>query len=377
MQNDQKKKYIEFLFKNKVSAIVLIIIMILLIAAVFLTGALFRGGQPEEESYPASTLSKQSNGEHKYVESDVLNNTMGCPSIPYEISLPGEIQENGSKWLVSEYNGYHFTLLETDDDALTTLSGRFSTYFMDTVDIPTASWVDAISDQGYINGYKAEYHTGLLTADTHMHSYVYYGAMYLIYMDDGTNLAMSVVCESLDDLANGKSILDSMVYTLVSLEEESVGETEEVAGEASEVIEDVTTEKEMENTGVAASEGEETVSTENGIDVYSKDFSLYVEEAFEDGVYIVFKWVNSYIQPIKMYVTAPDGKKYEKSDELSSDGEWVFVIPEGDAGTYTIYGESTNTIYVNYYEAVDKATFYAAYKNLDPETGEPVRGYSE
>lgn len=377
MQSD--KKYMAFLFKNKVSVIMLMIVLILLIASVILTGVLFRGTQSDEERYPASILSKNSNSEHKYVESDILNNTMECPTIPYEISLPGEIQVNGSKWLVSEYDGYHFTFLETNDDAITTLNGRFSTYFMDTVDIPTSSWEDVISDRGYINGYKAEYHAGTLTAETHMHSYVYYGAMYLIYLENGTNLAMSVVCESIDELANGRSILDDILYTLTVSDKSVVNgiadETEAIEDDSTEILEDTNTENVVKYGEREVSEGEETVSTENGIPIFSKDYSLYVEEVYEDGVYVVFKWVNSYICPIKMYVTAPDGKTYKKSDELSSDGEWVFFIPDGEVGTYTIHGESTNTIYVNYYEAVDKATFYAAYKNIDAETGETIRAH--
>lgn len=372
----------------------LILIVVLIILVCYLSGRLTRTIEVDTEGYPRSTLTTEPT-ERRFIKSDALTNTLGCPTVPYDISIPGTILDSTAVRLSSEYNEYSVTLLETNDDAITALNKRLPTYAMDTVDVPSVEWVDVIYDEGYVNSYKATYHTGLAKIETKMKSYIQYGAMYEIFVEGDTNLMIYVSCENKDDLANGKDILDSIVYMLVPQNEPLQGETTEVDTEIDDEQSDEDKGEEgatnivapeTENMGIVSSEDSDSyvlengtvVSNQNGIKTYSKDYSIYIDKDFDEAIYITFSWINYEYEPIDMYVLDPSGKKYSKDKELSRSGEWVFIVPKGVKGTYTLHGDAASTIIVSYYDAMDEASWYRTYRNIDITTdGDPVRGFSE
>lgn len=387
-RRQKSNSILSYVLHSKECRALLIALFILVVMAFFLTNRFTTELEEDVGDYPCSTLSVVPD-EQKYIQSDILNNTFCCPTVPYDISIPGTIIENGDRWITSSYGDYTVTLLETSDDAITSLNKRLSTYAMDTIDIPSVEWDDVISDAGYINGYQASYHTGMAKVETHMHSYLLYGVMYEIFTDGDYNLMIYVSTDSREKLAGGKEILDSIIFMMQHQDELVTGDEEIENTESSiETDEDVGATESVAPTlenDISMSDTEDNsyimengtiVSNENGITVYSKDYTLYVDEAYEDGLYITFCWINFEIEPIDMYVIAPNGRRYDRDTSLSRSGEWVFVIPKSEAGTYTIHGEATSTIYVSYTNALCKADWYKAYRNIG-EDGEPVRGYSE
>lgn len=325
------------------------------------------------ELYPESVLTDTDENGTEYQKPLYDGNIMGCPTLPYDLEVPGEEVSSSDLYYVTEYDGAYYTLMESYDTIEDELNDRFASYFLDSIDIPKAVWTDVISDTGYINGYQAEYHTGYVQITTKMHGYLYYGAAYEIKMKGLPNLLLYVCCDSIDSLQSAKNVLDSMICTLLPYNEESATESE------------ISTEEPQKETsdneavgGSATPSDSETARVENGVTVYSRDYTLYVNEAYDDGLYIVFNWVNALDSPVKLVAISPSGQEIEHDADLSEDGEWVFVFDSCEKGTYTLHGEATSTIYVNYYEALDKAAYYANYKGENIETGEPSRdGFHE
>lgn len=355
--------------------IIFVIILLLLLFAICMTRFLAKSVETDAHGYPESTLLRESDGTHVYRENKELNHTFGCPSIPYDISVPGEVSSYTGKRMSLIYDDMGITLLETENEALDELENRLCTYTMEAVDVPASEWTDIISDQGYVNGYLAEYHTGKVKISGKIENATCYAVMYCVETEAAENLMICITCSKKDDLYRAKVLLDDIMYSLKP-QNESVAGTEEVREENANDMVDYT-EKTEQDEMLDMMETTEAVSESGGIEVAEKDFAIQVDKEYDTGLYIVFRWINDMSQPITLYVTDPDGKRYEKDDELSREGEWVFVIPDNKKGEYVIHGEATSSIYVNYYEAMGKAQYYEAYQNIDIETGEPVRGIGE
>lgn len=136
-------------------------------------------------------------------------------------------------------------------------------------------------------------------------------------------------------------------------------------------IENDTTLQYIEFTALEAED--EVVYNDGGITVYAKEYKFSINEDYPEKFYVIFNWINSFVQPVEMYIISPSGKEYERDVVLSEDGQWVFIVPYAEEGVYTIFGETTSTIEVRYYEALGKKDYFAIYKNLNIETGEPMR----
>jgi len=364
------KEFFRIIEKNKGLVFILIVLSVLFISGIIVTVRFYKQEELSEERFPESTLSQESLVEPSYHVPNFKGSTLGCPNIPYDVEVPGEIARSYSTKVVTEYDGLYYTLYESDQELFSALNDRFSNYFMQSIDIPESNFESAITDTGYINGYKAEYQTGILRIITKIKSYTYYAAAYAVDVGEDSDILLLVTSESVEKLHEGKLLLDEVVLTIVSnrVQESSSEDIEEEIIPETTVLETVETE---------VTDDGERVIVEGGITYFAKEWSVGATEEYEGGMYIVFKWVNALVQPIEMYVISPSGDKYERERELSEDGEWVFIIPENEIGTYTIYGETTGTIYVNYYEALNKRNYYAVYRNLDIDTGEPVRGFGE
>lgn len=388
--SNDKGDFLSYVFGRKDVRIVLILSVLLMMCGIYLMGSLRTTVESDDTGYPPSTLLSEPQ-ERKYVISNILKHTYACPTLPYDISIPGERTDAGSARLSATYENYYITIMESSNTALYELNSRLTTYALDTIDVPSVEWVDVISDEGYLNGYKAIYHTGMAKISSKERSFIQYGAMYEIVTDEDVNLMIYISCDDKSMLTNGKDILDSMVYMLLphNLEIETV-ETESV--EESVSTETVVAPQESDTESGALSDegtGEDTsdedsyvlengtkVTNENGIRTYSKEYTFFMKEGSEESLYVTFAWINYEIEPISMYVETPSGRKYERDKELSRSGEWVFVIPECEEGTYTIHGESTATIVMSYYDAMDEVSWFAAYRNEDA-SGETLRGFKE
>ena len=363
---------------SKKIVIILALFLFLIVFVFYMTRFLAKTVETDDYGYPESTLLKESNGKHSYRESKELSHTFGCPSIPYDISVPGEVADYTESRMSLIYEDMGITLCESENTALDELKNRLCTYAMESIDIPDTEWVDVISDKGYVNGYLAEYHTGKAGITTKLSKTDCYAVMYSVDTESDKNLMICITCSNKDDLYTAKVLLDDIVFTLRS-QEEAVEETEK---------EEVQTEDDKKES-VEKPEPEETLdmmeSTEaapetggtKGIPIAEKDFTIQVDKEYETGLYIVFRWINDMSQPITMYVIDPSGNQYEKDDKLSREGEWVFVIPDNEKGEYVIHGEATSSIYVNYYEAMGREQYYQVYRNVEPNTGEPARGIGE
>lgn len=362
--------------------IVVVLIVVFSLLAVGMTQFLVRTVETDDDGYPKSTLLKEDKGKHSYRISKELERTYDCPSIPYEISVPGDILDTTSERLSLSYHNFGITLLETENDAQEELGNRLCSYAVSTpVDIPDTEWLDVIGDEGFINGYLAEYHTGKAKMKYRIEKKDYYAVMYSIDTGaDGsgkTKLMICITCSQKNELQEAKSLLDDIVYSLNSKQtNEDVNKdtsSEKKVDDKKNTDQEKSEEFEMMDTTETLTESTEM----SGVDVARKDYTIHVDEEYDTGLYIVFRWINDMSEPISLYVTDPDGNRYEKDEELSREGEWVFVVPDGCKGDYVLHGEATSAIYVNYYEAMGKEQYYMTYQNIDINTGEPVRSIGE
>ena len=360
------EKYLRIIEANKRLVFLLFILMVLLFAGVVTTARVIKLESLKEEKFPASILTDDIVNKPSFQAPSYDGVTVSCPNMPYEIVVPGEILKDSADKLVSCYQESYFTLYVAEEELASALNGRFGSYFIDSIDTPKSSFEVSVSDTGYLNGYAAEYQTGLLTISTKLDTQKYYIASYRLAVEPENYLLLLVACDTLEKLSESKTTLDEMIMTLVPYKET---ENED------KVPEDESSENNQ--TGLIKGESDEQVIQENGMTYYTKDFTVYVGKEYRDGVYIIFKWVNFLEKPVEMTVISPSGEEYQKNEELSEDGEWVFIIPDNEVGIYTIHGEAINTIYVNYYEALSKKDYFATYKNLDIITGEPVRSFKE
>ena len=318
----------------------------------------------EEENFPASILSPEFSEETVYQKPSFEGIRISCPSEDYELEVPGKIIQNHANRLISYYENGFYTMYEGKENLSEALNSRFASYFVDSIDIPESGFELSLADEGYLNGYKAEYQTGILQIKTKMYSYTYYVAAYGIDTGEDNAILYMVSCETREELFKGKKVLDEIIFSMTSAsenKEENVKEEQEIN---------------IQNNMLSAKD-EEHIRQENGVTYYEKEFTVYVGEEYKEGAYIVFKWINYTESPVSMTVTSPSGLVYQKDEALSEDGQWVFVILDNEIGIYTIRGECTDTIYVNYYEAMNKEDYYAIYKNTDLTTGEPVRSFKE
>ena len=366
---DNQKDEMLFGIPKKTLIVAVVAITVLLIAAAFVTSLLTRVGKEESAAkYPASTLSHEASQEHRFIASEVLGNTLGCPTLPYKICVPDNITQSEDSYVTATYNDIRVTILESSNGFMDMIYGVLGEVCSESFEIPTIDWTDEISDVGYINGYSAEYHAGKYHLVGRMDSTDYYAVIYRINFDGMDNAVyIQAVTSDLASLQGGKDLLDSMVYTISS--EESVESTE-----STETVPEDTTATES-----VSEEGQELEfmeSTEaSATDIYTKDFEVYVSEDMPE-VFITFMWDNVTVQPSVLTVTAPDGSVYESDEEYSSDGLEVFYIPDAVKGTYIIHGEVAGTIYGCTYEALSKEAFYQIFLNQDLD-GEPSTYFDE
>lgn len=366
---DSQKDEMMFGIPKKTLIVAVVAITVLLIAAAFVTSLLTRVGKEESAAkYPASTLSHEASQEHRFIASEVLGNTLGCPTLPYKICVPDNITQSEDSYVTATYNDIRVTILESSNGFMDMIYGVLGEVCSESFEIPTIDWTDEISDVGYINGYSAEYHAGKYHLVGRMDSTDYYAVIYRINFDGMDNAVyIQAVTSDLASLQGGKDLLDSMVYTISS--EESVESTE-----STETVPEDTTATES-----VSEEGQELEfmeSTEaSATDIYTKDFEVYVSEDMPE-VFITFMWDNVTVQPSVLTVTAPDGSVYESDEEYSSDGLEVFYISDAVKGTYIIHGEVAGTIYGCTYEALSKEAFYQIFLNQDLD-GEPSTYFDE
>ena len=366
---DSQKDEMLFGIPKKTLIVAVVAITVLLIAAAFVTSLLTRVGKEESAAkYPASTLSHEASQEHRFIASEVLGNTLGCPTLPYKICVPDNITQSEDSYVTATYNDIRVTILESSNGFMDMIYGVLGEVCSESFEIPTIDWTDEISDVGYINGYSAEYHAGKYHLVGRMDSTDYYAVIYRINFDGMDNAVyIQAVTSNLASLQGGKDLLDSMVYTISS--EESVESTE-----STETVPEDTTATES-----VSEEGQELEfmeSTEaSATDIYTKDFEVYVSEDMPE-VFITFMWDNVTVQPSVLTVTAPDGSVYESDEEYSSDGLEVFYISDAVKGTYIIHGEVAGTIYGCTYEALSKEAFYQIFLNQDLD-GEPSTYFDE
>ena len=366
---DSQKDEMLFGIPKKTLIVAVVAITVLLIAAAFVTSLLTRVGKEESAAkYPASTLSHEASQEHRFIASEVLGNTLGCPTLPYKICVPDNITQSEDSYVTATYNDIRVTILESSNGFMDMIYGVLGEVCSESFEIPTIDWTDEISDVGYINGYSAEYHAGKYHLVGRMDSTDYYAVIYRINFDGMDNAVyIQAVTSDLASLQGGKDLLDSMVYTISS--EESVESTE-----STETVPEDTTATES-----VSEEGQELEfmeSTEaSATDIYTKDFEVYVSEDMPE-VFITFMWDNVTVQPSVLTVTAPDGSVYESDEEYSSDGLEVFYISDAVKGTYIIHGEVAGTIYGCTYEALSKEAFYQIFLNQDLD-GEPSTYFDE
>ena len=366
---DSQKDEMLFGIPKKTLIVAVVAITVLLIEAAFVTSLLTRVGKEESAAkYPASTLSHEASQEHRFIASEVLGNTLGCPTLPYKICVPDNITQSEDSYVTATYNDIRVTILESSNGFMDMIYGVLGEVCSESFEIPTIDWTDEISDVGYINGYSAEYHAGKYHLVGRMDSTDYYAVIYRINFDGMDNAVyIQAVTSNLASLQGGKDLLDSMVYTISS--EESVESTE-----STETVPEDTTATES-----VSEEGQELEfmeSTEaSATDIYTKDFEVYVSEDMPE-VFITFMWDNVTVQPSVLTVTAPDGSVYESDEEYSSDGLEVFYISDAVKGTYIIHGEVAGTIYGCTYEALSKEAFYQIFLNQDLD-GEPSTYFDE
>lgn len=368
---DSQKDEVLFGIPKKTVVVAVVAITVLLIAAAFVTSLLTRVGKEESAAkYPASTLSHEASQEHRFIASEALGNTLGCPTLPYKICVPDNITQSEDSYVTATYNDIRVTILESSNGFMDMIYGVLGEVCSESFEIPTIDWTDEISDVGYINGYSAEYHAGKYHLVGRMDSTDYYAVIYRINFD-GMDKAIYVqaVTDSLETLQSGKDVVDSMLYTLQSTQGETV-ETEETETTES-------TKEEGVNATESVSESGDNIefmdSTESSpTDLYANDFEIYLEEDLDEA-YVVFSWENTTTLPSVLNVTTPDGGVYERDEEQSAPGEYVFVIPDAVQGTYIIHGEVAGTIYGCTYEILDKSSYQLIYLNLD-ENGEPFHG---
>ena len=367
--SDSQKDEMMFGIPKKTLVVAVVVITVLLIAAAFVTSLLTRVGKEDSAAkYPSSTLSHEASTEHRFIASEALGNTLGCPTLPYEICVPDNITQSEDSYVTATYKDIRVTILESSNGFMDVIYGVLGEACSESFEIPTIDWTDEISDVGYINGYSAEYHAGKYHLVGRMNSNDYYAVIYRINFDGMDNAVyIQAVTSDLASLQGGKDLLDSMVYTISS--EGSVDGTESTEA----VPEDTTA------TETVSEEGQELEfmeSTEvSATDIYTKDFEVYVSEDMPE-VFITFMWDNVTVQPSVLTVTAPDGSVYESDEEYSSDGLEVFYIPNAVKGTYIIHGEVAGTIYGCTYEALSKEAFYQIFLNQDLD-GEPSTYFDE
>lgn len=352
----------------------LIVLMVAFIAvAAFLASKITKSKEEITlEEYPASTLEHDRESESRYEVADYLQKNMDCPSIPYNLWVPDNIQVIKDNYFVDSYDGISLVVMQSEDALSDIITQKAVTTGQIYLDNPDATWNAKIEDSGYTNGFRAQYVTGYITLDGRFSQNMRYAVAYQIVTEDGGTIALIAFCEQTTFLNKSKNILDDIVLSISGVE--NTPGTEETENETEEPTEQ--TQEKIETQDVMETEAEETADakegywkhTENGFDMFVKEYELNVDETIEN-MYLVFQWNQVYCT--EMTVTAPDGKVYSPDEDISfMDSKNVFIIPDGTPGVYTIHYENASQLTGVTYEALTEAAYNAIYNGVD-ENGDP------
>ena len=199
--------------------------------------------EPKERGidFPAGNLSKEIGADVSYAFPDELNNTYNCPSLPYEISFPGEVNIIG-KFLYSEYEDIRIAIYESDVEDKSGLEmGLLSLTSVNSVDIPDIAWEEHLSERGYVNNVPTIYKAGIANAVFRFSREEICVLSYQMLLEEDNSLFV-VLATTEDDLNKAKSVLDfvskSVHSNAVEAGKADVEETEENPVEESLYVED-------------------------------------------------------------------------------------------------------------------------------------------
>lgn len=359
--------------------VLLIILMIIFITlAAFLTSKISKSrDEITLDEYPASTLEHDKTTEQHYEVADYLEKNMDCPSLPYSLWVPDNIQVIKDNYFVDSYDGISLVIMQSENSLSDIITQRAATTGQIYLDNPDAVWNEKIGDSGYANGFKAQYVTGYISLDGRFSQNMRYAVAYQIETDEGGTIALIAFCEQTTLLNKSKNILDDIVLSISNIENENILSTEGTEEKTEEIAEQTQEENAMQN--IMETETEETAETgdakegywkhtEDGFDMFVKEYQLNVDETIEN-MYLVFQWNQTYCT--EMTVTAPDGKVYSPDENISfMDSRNVFIIPDGTLGVYTIHYENTSQLTGVMYEALTETAYNAIYNGID-ENGDP------
>lgn len=330
--------------KTVVSIARIVVLILVLVALLF--GALTQIGKEfmkkESATYPQSTLTDNPVAfMEEYVQQEgLLDYRVGCPSLPYAISVPKEVYVEGDT--------IHATL--GDIDILICESAE-SFDFMLTKTLPTKLNFPLLGnphdvsvlvrDMGYFYAYGADYAAGRINTKISVREVVTYICMYRLALSEVNSLYIYVSSESEELLSGQKDLLESIAFSVRAIDENATVEEEILADE---VIEPIVEEDAVEETVGLPESGTQIISLEKEMDW-----------EFQNGVF-VFEWMNVKTEPWELNVYGPDGTKLLFLEEYSEKGHYVYEIGTMAQGIYIvdgITGEPLTGVMMSLYEKED------------------------
>lgn len=258
-------------------------------------------------SFPASTLS-QVQTETAFLENFHLTTKLVVPGTSYSLYVPDGSFSGDETCFYDSYNGVTYAITYSDVSAREWVIGGLNrgvlNFYSEGKDTVFANY---ISDIGYLNGYQLCYYAGVATTTALGKEEEVYSVTYELELPGGKFLLLSAATLNKHSLAEGKAILDAMVYTL-AWEDEAVLEPD-VSIDGTEVIE----------------ETESSVVNEDGF-----------SDEEVDGVYYE-------------YLNMQDQVVHEKgwTEEVNEDGTYTYSYP------YTITIEQPGDYYIEILRRID------------------------
>lgn len=327
---------------------VAIILMVCMLAGIGI--ALYAKGK--QDVFPESTLSHEAGGEMVYIPTEILSKEISCPTLPFRINFPEDIEVGTENAIVANCNGYRVVAMESSDTLENALQTGLNTTGIEAISKVTVDFKNAGYDSGYINSWYAEYICGKASISHDGMEEKQYGVAYRLAISDEKNLMLYVACEDTESLNFAKKLLDALVYTIrpdtaeVS-EKKEKNSTPTTASPAGEAEESATS----DSTNAESVEEIEFMETTE-VPVYGQitpeavaDREVYLEKDYEDMV-IVFGWTNVSKVPTSVKVTDPNGKEYMADNTLSHRGSYVYLIGQAKQGdTYHVDIETMDSIF--------------------------------
>jgi len=309
--------------EKKISLLIMILTLSAALSVIyFLTGILVDSA--DVKSYPDSTLT-----EHNEFFFPVIYDTegyrlLGCPTLPYEIYLPGDVFAVQENTLLLKEQDFNIVISESGEEINEALGSTLNMIGQASLGQPRIEAMVMKEGNGFLNGFMAQYWTGRVSVRYGLQDRQRYCILYRLSEGDGTYLYLYIYTENRKKLAMAKEYLDTIAWSIVPVSDDE----EECASDSADA------EEVME---IADMQKEETGNDIITAPIYH---TVYLENTIDDGIVLV-QWLNSSDLPVYLKVIAPDGRDVYPDMELSYGGHYVFPIGTCMPGYYEINGETT------------------------------------